>query len=108
MKEKPSAMQIVTAILAVIFPLLYGTMYLQIWNGRELRIYNQTCLFILFFQGICLAAAVLRAIKLFFGLEIKLGYFYNLMCFLSGAVLLLVGTFFWERMLDIPLFPPKS
>lgn len=108
MKEKTNAWQIAAAVLAVIFPLLYGMMYLQIWNGRELRIYNQTSLFILFFQGICLAVAVIRAIQLFFGLGSKLGYFYYLMCFLSGVILLFVGIFFWERIFDIPIFPPKS
>lgn len=59
---KTSKEQCIVAILSILAPLLYLSMYLPIWGGKELLLANsgKPGIILFVFQCICLVIAILR------------------------------------------------
>ncbi len=106
MKENTNKRQKIISVLAVVFPLLYGVMYLPVWNGKELRIYNTVNLFALLFQGVCFIIAVIRAKKFFLN-KVSFNSIDYLIMTVSVLLLCFIGFFFTENLLGIPPIPPQ-
>ena len=97
-------------ILSVIIPLLYLSMFLPVWNGKELLLTNSgalgTALFI--FQCICLAFAFLRLC--WNKIRNKDGWLnVAAACFfiISLVITLFVGYFFVLELFNVPWFPAQ-
>ena len=97
-------------ILSAIIPLLYLSMFLPVWSGKELLLTNAgalgTALFV--FQCICLAFALLRLCR---G-EIRhsdgrLNVVAACFFILSLVITLFVGYFFVLELLNVPWFPAQ-
>lgn len=106
MKEKTNTRQKFTSVLAAVFPLLYGVMYLPIWNGKELQIYNTVNLFTLLFQGVCFIIAAVRVKNIFLN-KVSFNFIDYLIMPVSILLLCFVGFFFIENLLGIPPIPPQ-
>ena len=57
---KITAGQWIFLILSLLFPLLFLSMYLPIWNGKEILLENVFSIGLFVFQCICLVLAVLQ------------------------------------------------
>lgn len=106
MKENITKTQKIISIIAVIPPLLYGAMYLPIWNGKELIYYGIS--FSLIFQVIFFLLALINICLIFYKKKMIAKHIFYILIFLSSSILCFYGIFFIEKLLDIPLFPPQD
>ena len=94
----------IKAIIALVFPLLYGFMCLPIWNGRELPSGSIG----VWISGICFLLAIVNFYLVFVKKTVKVRVLFDAMMIVSVLLTCLVGIFFVEGLMGIPLFLPQS
>ncbi len=96
-------------ILSLISPLLFLSMYLPIWNGKEILLEGVFPIGLFVFQCICLALAVLQI--LFANFRNSNSCLLNMVFFVSslGSLVLtcFYGFLFVLVLFDIPWFPAQ-
>ncbi|MBQ2767556.1 MAG: hypothetical protein IJF49_05700 [Clostridia bacterium] len=106
---KTTSGQWIYLILSLIFPLLWLSMYLPIWNGKELSLEGTFPIGLFVFQCICLILAVLQILFANFRnsnscLLNTVFFFFSL-----GSLILtcFFGFIFILELLNIPWFPAQ-
>ena len=98
-------------ILAVLVPLFYFSMYLPIWNGKELILANSGTPGIIFFifQSICLVFAILcLSVAKFRSEDHCLMTGVGVFLFIASlALTCFAGYFFTLELLGLPSFPAQ-
>ena len=94
----------IKAIIALVFPLLYGFMCLPIWNGRELPIGSIG----VWISGICFLLAIVNLYFVFVKKIEKVQLFFDIVMILSVLLTCLAVIFFVEGFMGIPSFPPQT
>ena len=96
----------IVAFLSLLAPILYLTMYLPIWDGKELP---QRSLNIAdYIQIISFILALIDIYLLFFKKKNIKQTVFIISFFISTALLLFFGIFFVENLMGIPPFPPQD
>ena len=107
MKTTPD--QWIFLILSLISPLLWLSMYLPIWNGKELSLEGVFPIGLFIFQCICLAFAVLQI--LFANFRNSNSCLLNTVFFFSSLSSLVLTCFFGFlfilELFNIPWFPAQ-
>lgn len=116
MNAKTNTFHKITAVLAVLIPILYVSMYLPIWNfhtyGIPINIFTKISLPEIIFQSLCFVIAGIRAFSIFRWKNSRFnsvfGFVFYPLMFLSGILLMFYGIFFAEGLLGIPVFPMQK
>lgn len=94
------------AFLSLTIPLLYYSMYLPIWNGKEIQ---WTSFFIDdFIQIISFVAAVINLFFIFIKKRALNQRLFILSMVISAVILCFLGIFFIENLMGIPPVPPQD
>lgn len=96
----------IKAIIALAMPLLYFLMFLPIWNGNELMIIPIDVIDII--QIASLLIAVINLFLVFVKKDVKNQTFFTVVMVISALLACFFGVFFVEKLMGIPLFPPKD
>ncbi|MCM1227506.1 MAG: hypothetical protein NC320_08815 [Clostridium sp.] len=95
----------IMAIISLIIPLLYFSMYLPIWNGKEI---HRISFFIDFIQIIAFVVAGMNLYFIFIKKRMLNQIVFILSTIISAVLLCFFGIFFIENLMGIPPFPPQN
>lgn len=110
--KKPTVVQWVFWVLSLCPPILYLSMYLPIWNGKELHLTSDSLWAIVLFTLQCLALVSSLAELNFWLLKKEYSCTLSVISFLltglSFGFLCFTGFFFVLELLNIPWFPAQQ
>lgn len=97
-------------ILSLIVPLLYLSMYLPIWNGKELTNTGAFSAILIIFQCICVVLAILRLsfAKFRNSDSCLLTFVFDSIVIISIILTCFFGFFFILELFHIPWFPAQD
>lgn len=97
----------IISVISMLFPLLYALMYLPIWNGKNLKIYNNFTLVLFIIQVIAFALAGINSYNIIFKRRLLHQFTFIVSMIISVLLLGFFGFFFVENLMGIPPIPPQ-
>ncbi|MCM1006717.1 MAG: hypothetical protein NC485_02115 [Ruminococcus flavefaciens] len=98
----------IISVISMLFPLLYTLMYLPIWNGNNLEIYNNFTLVLFIIQVIAFALAAINSYNIIFKRRLLHQSTFIVSMIISVLLLGFVCIFFVENLMGIPPIPPQQ
>lgn len=92
-------------ILAFLTPLLYLSMYLPLWNGKELKISGVLAAVL---AGVQVLSLILAAVRLFSKKCRRYALVFDAVAVLSVLLTAFYGFIFLLELFHIPWFPPQN
>lgn len=96
----------IKAFISFIIPLLYYSMFLPIWNGKEFQI--NTIVIVNIIQIVAFILAVINLYLVFIKKKKSNQIVFTVFTVISAFLLCFFGFFFVENLMGIPPIPPQD